>query len=734
MLSSRPLALEEFLQEKEEQPPLDEDGSPLAPVPVLLLPGETMELYQQNFELWLSMEGVTIASVEKDPVVERRLRSEFADSRAWELQRRRSQRSREEEHNSPLNLLDSHDNCNKTLKKKPAPLSSRLGPPVAKEVHNGPPKSSSGLQHCAARSRDELLATRVMSVKSFWNEVEGYGPNGPLARGRMLPPIAVVLRPRETLTRYEENFQRWLRARRISQSMVNNDPEEERRFRQYFAYLRARSGRAPSCGDSSRRSRSHTRSVSRSPIRPRSRTRSPPRSSSCSGSPMSISSRSSKSTSSRCSTSSRQRRWRSHVIQRPNSPRRKRSLSPKPTQSNLMSLKRARVDEGTTLSPLLPSKHPPVNVDDELKCELVDTSGNLLQLVRKWAQQLTQQSADVARNVTSCFQELERELAAYTVDGKQVPACCAVTSVDEATTPIRSEHLTSKDVSDGETLGEGSVGSTQVKSTHPLQSLAIPPSEKQDGLSGNNVKPQEEKSDVSVHQAADAKHSHPVARPDTDSQPPPNVTIYYAAKDTLSASKLQANEDPVKTRFIEDFIRLNEQIGLNETAIEDSLAYVKMIFDIDKTGAAQHLDDIKSLTVTLNKEKRRRDSIIASVVAREWSERRDELERRLGVEVETESSGPPYDKLTSMYKKLEQARSAIAPLQVKLQNRLSWLSADDSGRDAQFQELDELTLQLSREMSAISELKTQCHAMLVAVMKEKDVVRRLAFDAMKARQ
>lgn len=59
---------------KKEEPSLDEDIDSLAPVLVLLMFGETMKLYQQDFERWLSIKKVAIESLDSDPAVNHRLR------------------------------------------------------------------------------------------------------------------------------------------------------------------------------------------------------------------------------------------------------------------------------------------------------------------------------------------------------------------------------------------------------------------------------------------------------------------------------------------------------------------------------------------------------------------------------------------------------------------------------------------------------------------------------------
>jgi hypothetical protein len=110
------------------------------------------------------------------------------------------------------------------------------------------------------------LQTRVMAPEDFLRSVSQYGPNGKMDRTDLrLKPISLVLRPGESVEKYEENFQKWLRSRTLSAKALENDPEEERRLRQCFAYVRANTAELIH----GRRSPSKSRKRSRSPVRAR---------------------------------------------------------------------------------------------------------------------------------------------------------------------------------------------------------------------------------------------------------------------------------------------------------------------------------------------------------------------------------------------------------------------------------------------------------------------------------
>ncbi|EGZ27029.1 hypothetical protein PHYSODRAFT_293131 [Phytophthora sojae] len=193
-------------------------------IPVLLKQGETTQQYENAFKDWLRRRDAELDSLHSRPEVERRFRLDFADSRAWELRRK-----------SVSTATRSH----------------------------------------RARSREELLEMEEMSPDAFLRSVERFGPNGPLRAGKKLKPIAVVLRPNEPRRYFEQNFERWLESKEVTLAELQDDPEEERCYRQAFAYTRAREHVARvQCGYFSPTSNKQLRPRFRSRSRGRSTSRS----------------------------------------------------------------------------------------------------------------------------------------------------------------------------------------------------------------------------------------------------------------------------------------------------------------------------------------------------------------------------------------------------------------------------------------------------------------------------
>ncbi|KAG2999720.1 hypothetical protein PC119_g17146 [Phytophthora cactorum] len=116
-----------------------------------------------------------------------------------------------------------------------------------------------------------------------------------------------------------------------------------------------------------------------------------------------------------------------------------------------------------------------------------------------------------------------------------------------------------------------------------------------------------------AHRTSDTQHGNSF----------PSVKLERAATQSPVAAILKTAGE-VRVAFsnkdsVDDFIRLNDEIAVNEAAKEESLDYTKAIWDIDKEEATKHLDEIKELMLAINKGKRRRDAALAAVAVSEWS-------------------------------------------------------------------------------------------------------------------
>ncbi|KAG3165387.1 hypothetical protein PI126_g4682 [Phytophthora idaei] len=199
----------------------------------LFRPKESVAQYEDDFKRWLGARGVTVKSLESRPEVEQLFRHDFTALKAWELQQSRaaqqsckldaSSDSEEEGEVREDWVEQAFLQCESCARKTPP--GDLLRQPE---------------QYQRIRRRCELLRTEVMSVDDFNWRIKQYGPNGYMDPREMLSPVAIVLRPGETVEKYEEVFQKWLRHKKMTLQILLNHPEEERRYRQCYAYSRVR--------------------------------------------------------------------------------------------------------------------------------------------------------------------------------------------------------------------------------------------------------------------------------------------------------------------------------------------------------------------------------------------------------------------------------------------------------------------------------------------------------------
>ncbi|KAF4318937.1 hypothetical protein BBO99_00006894 [Phytophthora kernoviae] len=239
------------------------------------------------------------------------------------------------------------------------------------------------------------------------------------------------------------------------------------------------------------------------------------------------------------------------------------------------------------------------------------------------------------------------------------------------------------------------------------------------------LKPQESPAEFEIHfKRPDADEI--MIKTEKDAELPHNAAIFHSAK-TLVES-VRVNDNPKKKRLVEDYTHINDQISTNETAIQDTLAYVNLTADIDKAGTTEHLNQIKELTVSINKEKRRRDSVLAAMIAHDWVGKREELDDLLQSDIQIQTPSTSHEQLMAMYDKLKQKGDQVAVLQSKLQNQLSWVSAEDTSRDDTFQELEKLADQLKDELDVLSVLENQRQSVCVGFLRSNKGVHKMLVE------
>ncbi|KAL4140480.1 hypothetical protein PRNP1_014764 [Phytophthora ramorum] len=428
------------------------------------------------------------------------------------------------------------------------------------------------------RSRSELLETKVMFSDQFMRSMQwNYGPNGPMRVGERLKPIAIVLRPNESLNRYEDRFRSWLETKNVSLSMLSEDPEEERRYRQTFAYVRATSADKMHWGDAEEeRSTSRPRSPSRSRS-PQSRTR-------------------------------------------------KQSADREINHGD---------DERQ-------SKRPRIDYDN-------DRGGSLDREVHASQKMPLQRDISTTERVESValqMKHLEEKLNHR---------------VRELEHEVK--RLSNRDRAENGANVYWSTSSSDVQEAQALE---------------NRVPP--------LH----APPSNAVSSVKSEPGQLHNADIRLIVTEVLKkAAKVTA--DPAEKRLVKDYTQLSNQVSHNELTLEDSLHYVKMNHAASDPEAAEHFKQIDELTVLINDERRRRDTVLAAVIAQEWRGRREELENLVGQVGLIDTPRVSHEQLTTIYSQLGRNCEKLIRLQSKLKTGLS------AGRDNHVHELQDL----SRELEAV---------------------------------
>ncbi|KAJ8558706.1 hypothetical protein ON010_g8742 [Phytophthora cinnamomi] len=203
---------------------------------------------------------------------------------------------------------------------------------------------------------------------------------------------------------------------------------------------------------------------------------------------------------------------------------------------------------------------------------------------------------------------------------------------------------------------------------------------------------------------------------------PTNAAIVFASAEILRTTG-RVDADLARKRLNDTYTHICDQIALNETAVDDALAYLKAIMNIDETQATEQLTEIKELTVLINQEKRRRDAAFAAMVAHEWKGRSEGLLRAVQQFDRAGKLNASHDRLLAMLVKLQQKREEALAVQVKLKNRLSWLKADDQGREAQFQELRQLSNKLVTALSVLSRMEECRQALCMDLLQSNESIR-----------
>ncbi|KAG6612492.1 uncharacterized protein IUM83_03186 [Phytophthora cinnamomi] len=453
--------------------------------------------------------------------------------------------------------------------------------------------------------------------------VERHGPNGYMNPHDPLAPIPIVLRPNESLGKYESVFHKWLRFKGLTLETLQDDPEEERRYRQCYAYTRLRR----KAWEEQNKSRQRPRSWSPSLFRSRDYGQDWDRK-------RKLSSFMNDEYAYKKYAGDSRDKW-----PRPSCYRRGSDRSGGHATSNAVSAR-------------------PRSEDVELPCHDHDTKSEPLE-------------TDHQDDVANCFfQDLGKEVM-YLYGRPEVKASDISRTVSSSSLGSPVEDISQdEDASYSVTLSTQEVElrkqnllSTTLGRLHTLQYLL--------GITSENQ----------------------------------NCADILDTASRIACELAQLDKGPLKLRLRENYIRLTEQILVNEMAIEDLVAYVKAAETNDQEEASYHLIQIEEAVTSIREVKQHRETALAVVVAHEWTGKEAILDKVLHLsDDDSTADQEAHERLALNCGELERIDGTLLPLHVKLKILLKDLSNEPGPQAHRVEDLHQLACRASAELRARSKV------------------------------
>jgi len=213
--------------------------------------------------------------------------------------------------------------------------------------------------------------------------------------------------------------------------------------------------------------------------------------------------------------------------------------------------------------------------------------------------------------------------------------------------------------------------------------------------------------------------------------------IYTEASRNLArAIQARVKEDPKKRQLTEAYDHLNQQITMNETAIDDALAYVKAIKDVDEAVATEQHGQIMELVVSINKEKERRACALAELIAYNWTGSKDALSSLLEERPSEEHQvRAKHEKLLTISSQIEQQDGVLETLEMHLNEQLQWVTGIPSDvpevdKALRYKALRKLSKRLMKEQAAKEQLEREREELMICFLQGDDTTRKLMMDSL----
>ncbi|KAG2790468.1 hypothetical protein PC129_g122 [Phytophthora cactorum] len=605
------------------------------------------------------------------------------------------------------------------------------------------------------RNRAEILASRVLSMDEYLREMKGpkqnRRPNGKLAK------IPVPLFPGETMDEYEQEFGRWLHNRQTSVLLLQYKPLKERVYRHQFAYQRFLKKTTPTSSkdpdfqtrrqspiskakddlhEANESSGSRDEATTFSKVYPpihSNPTVSPPNE----APEHEAAERTSHHTSCALSRSSTNKGDHAESGSGHSDTNTPKVSTQAPTAS---SQKAIQVAQGPAeMKVAKREKEEAVNTQSVIADTTAEDSTTEALPVLKSDGASDTKKADApieekvpswALQLMSSVQKLEAKVTQLQRQVDACPCCQGRFSggvQPEAADPARKfeppQHLQLS--TKPTTLSDGDKNESKCKDIQA----------KSEALSKSGA---EAFHDVPVHLPTTKESKNVDERKEKVAEKQSTCEDIHREATHILARAVQArvHEDPKKHQLTEAYDHLNEQISMNETALDDALDYIKAIKDVDEAIAMEQHSQIMELVVSINKEKERRASALAALIIYNFINKQDTLVSLLEEEPPGEGrSKTNHDELGALFSQIEQKDIVLETLEMHLNEQLQWVIApppcvSEADKALRFKALRKMSKRLVKEQATKEQLEHKRDDVVTSFLQDDKEIRKLVKESL----
>ncbi|RLN73195.1 hypothetical protein BBJ28_00017936 [Nothophytophthora sp. Chile5] len=190
--------------------------------------------------------------------------------------------------------------------------------------------------------------------------------------------------------------------------------------------------------------------------------------------------------------------------------------------------------------------------------------------------------------------------------------------------------------------------------------------------------------------------------------------------DEERAIPLHLSDAATKKLLVDEYARVNDEIILNERAVEDSLQHVDTMMNFDKATAMELRSQIEELRVSINNEKHKRDSAVAALIAHDWATRSTALQIAMKRMEEVDaSSAILHKRCADIASQLEGTKEVLAALG----DRIEFLNESGNDNRGRYAELGALSSKFAAEQYAKGRLESECERAFMELLKSSHQIR-----------